>query len=451
MTDFADQNVDYWQGHPWLQSYIEQGLLDFARFDVECHREFELINSGDLLSAETLKNPLVVISNYLFDSIPQDAFFVSEGRLFETLVSVKTSEPEADPDDPEILTRAEIFCNQNLVTGDYYDDPKWNRILTDYQERLPDVPFLFPTAALRCLTNLLQISNGRMLLVSGDRGYSRDEGILIGEGALAISVHGSFSLAVDYQIIGEYCRQCGGEALHPEHRAESLNISAFIFGQDPSGPGQTSQAYAQAINGFGPDDFVTLWEGIEPFYETLSLGQLLAFLRLSHWDYKRFWECLPALKKQIESIPEMQKQELHDAIVKVWDSYLPIGEENDLAFQLGTLLLELGFYDDALELLRQSVNLYGAAPGTVYNIGVCYYGLDQREQALEYVNQALELDPEFDDAKALRLELRSELPEIPNQPRESDNLELVAAVNRREPIAQVHLRRSIKVEEVKAR
>jgi tetratricopeptide (TPR) repeat protein len=290
-----------------------------------------------------------------------------------------------------------------------------------------------------------------MLLLSGDRGYSNDKALLQGLGAPAMAVHGSFSMMVDYQIIGEFCRHLGGQMLHPIKRAENLNISAFMFGDSPGTFIETRQAYAETIERFGPDDFFTLKTGIEQVYEALSLEQLLAFFRLSCWDYKRFWECLSALKKQLEDISEIQREDLQEAILKVWDSYLPIGEENDLAFQLGTLLLELGFYDDALELLQHSVDLYGAAPGTAYNMGVCYYSVGQREQALERVDQALELDPEFEDAKALRLELRSELPEIPNQPRESDNLELVAAVNRREPIAQVHLRRSINVEEVKAR
>jgi hypothetical protein len=54
-----------------------------------------------------------------------------------------------------------------------------------------------------------------------------------------------------------------------------------------------------------------------------------------------------------------QRQDLRQAIEQVWDSYLPIGEENDLAFQLGTLLLEIDFHSEALALLEYSVGLYG--------------------------------------------------------------------------------------------
>jgi tetratricopeptide (TPR) repeat protein len=246
-----------------------------------------------------------------------------------------------------------------------------------------------------------------MLMLSGDRGYNDDAAILRGEGAPTMAVHGSFSMMVDYQIVGEYCRRLGGQVVHPAHRHESLNVSAFLFGDAPGGFVETRQAYAEAVEKFGPDDFFTLKEGVARVYDSLSLGQLLAFLRLSGWDYKRFLECLPVIKERLPEAADAQKQELYETALRVWDAYLPIGEEEDLAFQTGTLLLEMEFHAEALEFLQQSVNLYGAEPGTVYNMAVCCHGLSQTGKALEYVSQALELDPEFDAARALRVRLQS--------------------------------------------
>lgn len=410
MTDFTERTLDYWRAHPWFQPFIEEDVLDFARFDVEHDQKLRLVHSGEILSAKTVRNPLVVISNYLFDSIPQDAFFVSGGELHETLVTLTTPKNGFKRDDLEILSRVEMSCEHNQINGNYYHDAKWNGILLDYKKRLTETAFLFPVSALKCIRNLNRLSRGRMLLLSGDCGYSNDEALLEGKGAPTMTVHGSISMMVDYQIIGEYSRRLGGQALHPGRRADSINVSAFMFGELPGGFVETRQAYAQAIESFGPDDFFTLKEGIAEVYPALSVDQIIAFIRLSCWDYKRFRECMPALKKHLPDISNIQKQKLRETVMKVWDSYLPIGEDNDLAFQLGTLLLELDFYEDALEFLQHSVDLYGMAPGTAYNIGVCHYSLGQVAQALTYVNQALELDPEFKEAKALRLQLVSTVP-----------------------------------------
>lgn len=405
MTDFTESNLEYWRTHPWLRPFINEGLLDLARFDLERDEQFKLIESGEILSSNTLRNPLVVISNYVFDSTPQDAFLVTDQKLFELLVSLRTPQKEIDTTDPDILSRIQISAHQNPINGNYYEDAKWNRILLDYKQRLTDTAFLFPTAALDCIRNLHCLSRGRMLLLSGDRGYSQDEALQLGKGIPSFLVHGSFSMLVDYQIIGEYCRHLGGQVLHPRQQAESLNISAFLFGDPLSDFVETRQAYAEAIEKFGPDDFFTLKEGVAAHYEALSLDQILAFLRLSCWDYKRFWECVPALKQRLPEMTGLQKQYLHEAIMKVWDSYLPIGEGRDLAFELGTLLLEMDFYEEAREFLQRSVDLYGMAPGTAYNIAVCFYGVGRMDQALDYVKQALELDPGFAEANALRTQL----------------------------------------------
>ncbi|HEY0764070.1 MAG TPA: SAM-dependent methyltransferase [Pyrinomonadaceae bacterium] len=412
MTDFSDRTIESWRTHRWFEPFIKEGVLDFARFDVEHDGKFKLMHGGETISAGNLRNPLVVIANYLFDSIPQDSFLVSGGELFETLLTLTTPMQEKNPNDPEILSRVEFSYDFNRVNGHYYKDAKWNRILADYKKRLTDTAFLFPTAALECVENLHRLSGGRMLLLSGDRGYSSDEALLEGKGAPTMAVHGSFSLMVDYQIIGEFCRQLGGQVLHPERKTKSLNISAFLFGGSGDDFLETRQAYAEVIEKFGPDDFFTLKEGISEIYDGLTLEQIVAFLRLSCWDHKRFWECVPFIKQHLENMSAFEKQQLREAIVKVWDSYLPIGEESDLAFELGTLLLEMEFRAEAIEFLQHSVSLYGIAPGTAYNIAVCHYGLGQLDQALEYLDQALGLDPEFAEA----INLRSELVVVQQEP-----------------------------------
>jgi hypothetical protein len=227
--------------------------LDLARFDLENDMQIELLHSGETLSTATLRNPLIVISNYVFDSTRQDAFLAGDENLFEILVTLTTPEGELDTEDPDILSRVEISAHENLINGNYYDDPKWNRILLDYKQRLTGTAFLFPTSALNCIQNLHRLSGGRMLLLSGDRGYSRDAALKLGSGIPTFALHGSFSMMVDFQIIGEYCRHLGAQVLHPTGPSDHLNISAFMFGDLPGEFIETRQAYAEAIEKFGPD------------------------------------------------------------------------------------------------------------------------------------------------------------------------------------------------------
>ena len=410
MTDFTAANLDPLRAHPSLQPWIEAGILDFASFDAERDRELALLVSGAVLAPGTLRNPLVVIANYVFDSLPQDAFTTAGGRLFESLVTVSSPQAEPDLDDPAILERAEIEFRDEPAEGACYEDPAWERLLESYRQRLPAASFLFPTAALRCVETLLGLFDGaagRLLLLAGDRGACQDEALLQGQGRPDLSLHGSFSLPVDFQLLGEHCRGRGGTPLHPAHRAESLNVSALLFGGGPGSFPETRQAYAEAIEKFGPDDFFTLKGAFEPIYSILTLEQLVAFLRWTGWDARRFAECLPVLKERVDDFSDAQKSVLHDAVRRIWDAYLPIGEELDLAFEIGTFLIELRLYAEAVPFLDHSIRLYGLEPGTAYNRAVCHHGLRQLDDALEWVDRALSLAPDFDPARALRGQIKA--------------------------------------------
>ncbi|MBO1351143.1 MAG: hypothetical protein EBE86_028985 [Hormoscilla sp. GUM202] len=62
---------------------------------------------------------------------------------------------------------------------------------------------------------------------------------------------------------------------------------------------------------------------------------------------------------QLETADEVLNQEIYGAIGQVWDSYYPIGEQQDLAFCLGLLLGQMQYYAPALQYFQQSMKLYG--------------------------------------------------------------------------------------------
>jgi hypothetical protein len=393
LTDFAERSLDYLHAHPRLRPFFEAGELDLARFDVESDRELALLRSGDVLGPGTLTNPLVVIANYLFDSIPQDAFAIAEGRLYELLLTIAPAAEPLDADDTALLAGAELTYEAEAVDGPYYGDPSWDRLLDGYRRRLPETTFLFPTAALRCIRNLVDFSSAPMLLLSGDRGYSRDEALAMGQGIPHPTLHGSFSLRVDYQLLGEYCRNQGGRALHPDHRHGDLHISALIFGASPGAFYETRQAYADAVERFGPDDFWTLRKGVEKAYDALSPDEVLALLRLSGWDHRRLIACLPALKPKLATLSAAQREGWVEAVCRVWDHYFPIGEEDDLAFEIGAILQGMGHHIEALTFFRHSVDLHGMKSATAFKIAACHLALRRRE-ARRWVEKALALSPD---------------------------------------------------------
>ncbi len=61
-----------------LKPYVDAGHLDFAIFDAVSDRSIKLANSGVTLEPGACANPVVVVANYLFDTLYHDIFQVGD-------------------------------------------------------------------------------------------------------------------------------------------------------------------------------------------------------------------------------------------------------------------------------------------------------------------------------------------------------------------------------------
>ncbi len=83
VTDISTTNFEFWMNHSSLQHLTEAGLLDFSVFDPENMEVLKLELSG--LELTLSQHPIILVANYMFDSLKQDAFQVVDGDLYEML------------------------------------------------------------------------------------------------------------------------------------------------------------------------------------------------------------------------------------------------------------------------------------------------------------------------------------------------------------------------------
>jgi tetratricopeptide (TPR) repeat protein len=210
-----------------------------------------------------------------------------------------------------------------------------------------------------------------LLLLSADKGTSC-EADLVSKADPSIVLHGGcFSMMVNYHAIGEYVRNLGGQVLHVPHRHTWLNACAYLLGQHPTNYLETAQAFHEAIEQWGPDEFLMLKLEIEKICHTLNLEQLLAYLRLCGWDSRSFLVCFPLLLEKVETSSLVQRQELYQVAQQVWNAYYPIDEKQDLAYALAVLLYNLGYYAEALNYFQISLQRYGPHENTLSNMAKC--------------------------------------------------------------------------------
>jgi tetratricopeptide (TPR) repeat protein len=406
MTDCAESVLEPWRANSYLAEFAECGVLEFALFDTG--KEVK-----GLFASGPAARPLVLIANYVFDSLPQDAFVIQDGTILESLVTT-TAPDQADRDNAAPsqapLQKLQLSHQNTAISLERYPDATWNQILEQYRSRLPGATVLFPCAALKTIAELAGLSDGRILVLAADKGYAHEDALALSQGPPAFEWHtpDCFSLMVNMDAIGKCFQATGGAAFMPDKHFSGLNICGFLRGLPGEQFPGAIRAYREAQAAFGPDDLFTLLAWLNAHMEEMSVAQILAALRLTRWDPVALMRLFPILGPQLRSVVA-ERTDLREAVLKTWANHYPVSQdENVLAFHCGVILLELRFFADAMAMFQTSQKIFGPSAATSYNLGLCAQGLGRSSEALACMAQACELDPKFEPARIARAKLEQE-------------------------------------------
>jgi tetratricopeptide (TPR) repeat protein len=406
MTDLPEANVAAWQANDRFLPFLEKGRLDFALFDLEQDTEVRLMRSGAVLADGTVANPVAVIANYAFDSTRQDLFFVKDGALHEGLVTTLSSQDEPDLTDPRVLGRLTTRYGQRPAAAAYYGEPALDATLQDYRDRLGDTALLVPIGAIRCLDHLARLSDGRLLLLSADKGVTGVEEIVRQAEPHRVRHGDCFSMDVNFHALGRYVEARGGHAFFPL-RDRNLKTTAFLLGGPAAAFAESRLAFRDAVESFSPFDYHRVSSGIRKDYAEPPLEFILSLLKLGDWDYQFLVRYAPVIAREAARATEGVKWELRRALDAVWDNFYPMGV--DVAFEIGRILAAMHLPLDALRYYKESLRIAGAHHATFYNMGLCLYYLQQPAEALRFMERSLAIKPEYPRAREWRNRLRAEI------------------------------------------
>jgi tetratricopeptide (TPR) repeat protein len=404
MTDCSQSLVAQWRANPYLAEFTASGVLEF---ELLCAGEGDAALGADSPGPAKDKGPLVVIANYVFDSLPQDAFVIAQGEISEALVSATGSAGGV----PQPAGGLQLSFKNVPIKAPRYPRASWNAVLERYRGRLPAATVFFPSAALELLEQLSHSSDGRMLVLAADKGFAHEDDLALLQGPPPLEFHAAnqcFSAMVNFDAMARCFSLAGGLALTPPKHFTSLNICAFLERRKEDEFPATCRAYDEAMAGFGPDDLFTLMGWLNAYMESASPQQVLALLRLTRWDPTAFLRLFPVIAPRLRSIAG-ERNDLREAVLNTWANHYPVTpSDNALAFTCGVVLLELRFYAEAIPLFKAAEQLLGRSAAVSYNLGLCAMGLNNPAEARAYMTQACELDPAFEPARNARARLEGQ-------------------------------------------
>ncbi|WP_342556397.1 SAM-dependent methyltransferase [Paenibacillus sp. FSL R7-0652] len=402
MTDLAEENVTGWKEHPSMQPFIEQGILDFARFDAMKDTELKLVLTKTTIKPGDLQQPMLLIANYFFDSIPQDLIYIGEGQVFECDLLVELPKYAAEQKPAELLESMTLQYTYRSVPEYSAENYPYSELIALYQTNLEDSHILLPNAGLDCLERLSRLSRSGYVLITADKGDHRLDYWKYAEPP-EFALHGSFSLSANYHAIKYVLEQQGAAAHFTAHHYKDLNVGMILMLNKPKSYVNTRLAYHRFVERFGPDDFFSLREWVDHKVDQMELKQLLAFWRLGGYDAEFLIHASLRFKNLLPDAGDEELFDLQSGIRQMWCSNYMMEYREQTAFVSGQLLLEMFMYEEAKAFLEETLT---AHPDTqqiavLYDLAVCCYELEQEQEALVYARRVLELDPMHEEAAAL--------------------------------------------------
>jgi len=386
MSDFTQSNLDFFQSQPKLKEFIDEGIMDYALFNMEEDDQIHLVTKKSTLSSRELVNPLIVFANYIFDTIAHDCFSIQQNTLREVTLNINTSEKNMQQDSVVSMDKLNIQFNENDIEGPYYEEPIFNEILEGYRTSIKNSKILLPISSLRALERLRKLSNGKMFLISSDKGYSSIEQ-LEQLSYPHISFHGSFSLMVNFNAIADYFVRVGGDYFFQSSR-KGIKTCVFASGMHLSQLPKTTYAMSQFVEDFSPADYFILHRYISDTFQTAKLDLLISYLVLTGYDPYMYNRLHGRIQTLLTESDQMTIDHLLTSLHRIANNYYATPATGDTLFDIALTFQTLHRYSEANQYYQESIKYFGKQYGSLYNLAICHHHLGNSKDSLNYFQEA---------------------------------------------------------------
>lgn len=400
LSDIVEENLAFFNHHPQLQNYFRDGTLDIAYYDALAGEKLYLRKSKQTIQPGDLDYPLLAIGNYFFDSIPSALYFIQNQVISECSISIQSQEDPQGKSAASLIDQMQLTYHHATSKPPAYEEAILNEILEDYRQLEADTYLFFPKQSMDCLSRLKGFSKAGLILLTMDKGFHELDSLKKKKEPDVVT-HGSFSLWVNYHALSEYCLKHGGKVLFPAFSNFHLEIGCLFFTKEGDQYAQTAATYNRVVNDFGPDDFNSIKQLAYFNVSRLKLNELIAIYRLSAYDSTIFVKLSSRLKQVLQQMTFSERKRVGQTLDAVWDLYFNINEKIDLAYEIGGLYYDLGYYTKALVNFQYSIDQLGLKADVLYNQALCYYQLRQDQLFFSTLQIAKNTFPESEAIRSL--------------------------------------------------
>ena len=408
--------------HPQLQPYLASGRLRLSQFDIATDQRPKIWPELDG-HGQSSPNPVFVVANYVLDSLPYDVVRYKAKTRCLGLATVAVKDLD-DGQDPRALAELGEKIDLKFSFPDqpvHFPRQDWNDVLDRYHT-LEDTHLPFPSGAMTFLDRLRGWSQKASVLLVADKSFVDIDQLDSLEEPELVPHGGGFSFNANLHALGYLAEAWGGLAWHTSARDGTLDLSHLVIpGQGKSfrEPFHEMAFRYRRLEEFHAVDRFRIKESVDEVVTRPNLRLSLDLLRLSGHDPQVFYEVSDHLLYGLdyEATDEESEAELRSVLGRCLDAIFPVGDDVDMAFEVGRVAYRLEVYSLSERAFKASLEQFGDDPKAHFNLGLGWYYQSRWTEAEEAFQRALDLDPNYSDAndwvKKTRRRAKNALSEAP--------------------------------------
>ena len=394
VSDVAQKNIDFCKNNAQLKEFVAEKLLDFALVDVESPGDFILQLSQKKFSELTVAAPCIVLANYTFDCIRQEAFEIIKQKLHLMHLILKSRYKNYDIEKSEHPRDLRLEYEPiPQEPAEYSEDPFLKSLIMDYFEdfKNENMVFMIPIAAMEFIKATQKLCKKPLFILSGDKGIANKEHLKLLKSDSIHSFDGCFSFMVNFHALGKFAKHYQGDILSTPNSTD-FKVNLLSFGENLELFQNTKACFNDYLAQASPDEFCALSEEVRLNCFRFSLKGILSFLRFSYWDPDVYCTIHDRIMTLFPQLTVLVADKLLNDLKKVEENiyhYKPSGDPYNL---LGIIYQMMDKNKKAEELYQKSLTAYGDNAPACHNLGILYDHLGNEEKAIPLLHKALKLD-----------------------------------------------------------
>ena len=415
LAELGAKGLKFLSKQPQLLPYLSTGRLRLSLFDISTDMRPKIWPETPSSETKPSPNPVFVVANYVLDSLPYDLvrFYQDTVSLGCATVSVRGLQEGQKPSELEDLGEKIELSFSYRADQMKTLAQEWRTVLSRYKGFV-DTYFPFPTGSMKFLDRLRGWSETGAVLLVADKSFVNESQMRDLEEPELVPHGGGFSFNANLHALGWLAEEWGGLGWHTSARDGTLDLSHIIV---PAVDAQFPQRFLEmgyrmkGLEAFHAVDRFRIKESVDEAIGRPSLRLSLDLLRLSGFDPQVFYELSDHILLGLddEDVDEEAMLELESVLHRCLVAVFPVGEDVDMAFEIGRVAYRIENYELSHQAFELSLEQFGPDAKTYFNVGLGWYYRQKWEKAEQSFSQALMFDPEYEDADSWILKSRRHL------------------------------------------